>query len=414
MSTNPSKPVLIIGSGLGGLTLAHGLQRHSIPFILYERDSSAYSRRQGYRIRIHEAGLTALNACLPEDVYKGFEDTAALNPVAGFLSFGAFDARTGEKNPGDFGPRRAPPAPLNAARPPNSPGSLPVDRQVMRTALLRGLPEPIYEKNFRSYTITPTGVIAHFADGTSSSEGSLLVGADGIYSHVAQQLIGAACTPRDTGARMIYGKTPLIEGLEEKLHPAMNQGLFIAIDKDNEGGQLNLFLEIMRFKHEGAPQNYIYWVLGAYPEALGVTAEELSKMSVEEAVALSKHVSREWNPLIKPVLEYQAAEQSAVLNMTTSHPTSLPVWPTEARVTVLGDAIHQMPPTGGSGANTALQGAALLVKYLSEGGGEAGWTKETIEGYENSLRGFAQEIVKRSYGAAVKSFGVKPLPDVTI
>lgn len=330
------------------------------------------------------------------------------------LGFGRYDARTGEKMPGDIGPRKGASAPPSATRPPNSAGSLPVDRQVMRTALLKGLPAPIYEKTFRSYTVTPTGVIAHFADGTSSPEGSLLVGADGIYSHVALQLIGPSCTPRDTGARMIYGKTPLVEGLEEKLHPGMKHGLYIAVDKDNEGGQLNLFLEIMRFKHEGAPQNYIYWVLGAYPEALGVTDEELAKATPEDAAALSKQASRDWSPLIKPVFEYQAIEQSAVLNMTTSHPTSLPVWPTEARVTVLGDAIHQMPPTGGSGANTALQGAALLVKCLSESGAEAGWSTDVIKGYENELREFAQEIVKRSYGAAVGNFGVKPLPDVKV
>jgi len=42
----------------------------------------------------------------------------------------------------------------------------------------------------------------------------------------------------------------------------------------------------------------------------------------------------------------------------------VPPWP-PSRVTVLGDAIHAMSPARGSGANTALQDAALLCRMLT-------------------------------------------------
>ena len=42
----------------------------------------------------------------------------------------------------------------------------------------------------------------------------------------------------------------------------------------------------------------------------------------------------------------------------------VPAWP-PSRVTVLGDAIHAMSPARGSGANTALQDAALLCRTLT-------------------------------------------------
>ena len=51
-----------------------------------------------------------------------------------------------------------------------------------------------------------------------------------------------------------------------------------------------------------------------------------------------------------------------------------------------------MSPTAGTGANTALKGAALLVKIL----GEEGILKESIGKYEVSMREFAGEAIEKS------------------
>ena len=60
--------VAVVGAGIGGLCLAHGLLRAGADVTVYERDESLDSRGQGYRLHL-DAG-PALHACLPPDLYE--------------------------------------------------------------------------------------------------------------------------------------------------------------------------------------------------------------------------------------------------------------------------------------------------------------------------------------------------------
>jgi salicylate hydroxylase len=42
--------VIIVGGGIGGLTLAQGLKKKGISYAVYEKDMSRADRLQGYRI----------------------------------------------------------------------------------------------------------------------------------------------------------------------------------------------------------------------------------------------------------------------------------------------------------------------------------------------------------------------------
>jgi len=46
--------VLIIGAGIGGLTLAQALRKQGISFEIFERDASASARGQGYALGLYE------------------------------------------------------------------------------------------------------------------------------------------------------------------------------------------------------------------------------------------------------------------------------------------------------------------------------------------------------------------------
>jgi 2-polyprenyl-6-methoxyphenol hydroxylase-like FAD-dependent oxidoreductase len=54
MSATNKPHVLIIGAGLGGLTLAQALRKKGISFEIFERDSSVDSRFQGWAIALHQ------------------------------------------------------------------------------------------------------------------------------------------------------------------------------------------------------------------------------------------------------------------------------------------------------------------------------------------------------------------------
>ena len=53
--------VVIIGGGIGGLTLAQGLKRAGVSAAVYERDRTLTNRLQAYRVHIGPTGGLALH-----------------------------------------------------------------------------------------------------------------------------------------------------------------------------------------------------------------------------------------------------------------------------------------------------------------------------------------------------------------
>src|SRR5579863_5154982 len=64
--------VIVIGGGIGGLTLAQGLKKSGVNVAVYERDRTRADRVQGYRVHINPAGSVALHECLPPDLFDAF------------------------------------------------------------------------------------------------------------------------------------------------------------------------------------------------------------------------------------------------------------------------------------------------------------------------------------------------------
>ena len=62
-------PIIIIGAGLVGLTLAQGLKKAGFKFEIYDRDNSLHERPAGWGITMHWA-LPALASCLPPQIFE--------------------------------------------------------------------------------------------------------------------------------------------------------------------------------------------------------------------------------------------------------------------------------------------------------------------------------------------------------
>jgi salicylate hydroxylase len=77
--------------------------------------------------------------------------------------------------------------------------------------------------------------------------------------------------------------------------------------------------------------------------------------------------------------------------------TQVEPWPAST-VTLLGDAIHSMPPTAGVGANTALRDAQLLTANLSRAAVGEMPPLDAIADYETRMREYGYAAVRASMG----------------
>jgi 2-polyprenyl-6-methoxyphenol hydroxylase-like FAD-dependent oxidoreductase len=349
--------VAIAGAGLSGLCLAQALLRAGIDVQVYERDASLYARRQGYRITLDQFGTRALKQCLPAQLFDLVLATASVPEEVGYFRF--TNRHLGEIFSLTF--RRDPEQDIQAVL-----GQ--VDRTTLRAILMTGLEDRVhFGKAVLRVEGSSDGATLYFTDG-SSARVSVVVGADGVHSALRQHLLPDAA-PRDTGTRAIYGRTPLMQ-VGRSLVPASlkDSGVFALGAKPGEG----FFFTAMRF-HE-APQtafarlgatpppfsaeDYVMWAL-VFPER--AVPADLSGLPAEKLHRIALGAAQSFHPVLHRFVEH--ATVADTIGVTVSAGTRPSRWP-GSRVTLMGDAVHVMPPLGAHGGNTALRDAALLADTL--------------------------------------------------
>jgi 2-polyprenyl-6-methoxyphenol hydroxylase-like FAD-dependent oxidoreductase len=252
----------------------------------------------------------------------------------------------------------------------------------------------------RRYEARGDGVRLYFAAG-GHADADVLVGADGTGSAVRQQYLPGA-EVIDTGSRCIYGKTPLTSAALALLPPPLLEGFTAII-----GRHAGMAAGLVRFRQRPeqaaarlAPQarlspagDYLMWAVSADRDRFGLPDARLGELDPAGLHAVAAAMIRSWHPRLRELVAMAEVGDRFLVRIRTSVPA--PDWP-PSRVTVLGDAIHAMSPARGSGANTALQDAALLCRTLAAAGSGSRALLASIGTYETQMRGYGYAAVRAS------------------
>jgi 2-polyprenyl-6-methoxyphenol hydroxylase-like FAD-dependent oxidoreductase len=386
-----SKPfhVLIIGGGIGGLTLAQGLKRSGVSAAVYERDQTLTDRVQGYRVHISPTGSLGLHECLPPDLFDAFDRTCgAPSTAVRFLTEQMRELLSFDREL----VQRADPIACHRS----------ASRITLRQVLLSGLDNVHLGKTFLRYEECDGRIVAHFEDGTSA-QGDVLVAADGGGSRVRRQFLPHA-QRIDTGVAAIAGKIfldriarPLLDGIS--LIAARNGfGLFVAIQElsggpiDAIGSNDSAYAESGNLFNN--TRSYVMWALSANRKKFGVP--DLDRADSATLAAAAGRGMSGWSPAFRDLVELSDPTTLSCLTIRTSMPVAQ--WRTQ-RITLLGDAIHSMTPYRGVGANVAIKDAARLARALTAAHRGESALIDAVQTYEAGMRDYGFRAVRNSLQA---------------
>lgn len=331
LRVSPQAPVLIIGGGIGGLTLALSLHQARIACRVFEAAPEIKPLGVGVNLLPHgmreltELGLQARLAALAVET----SELCFYNRYGQFIFREPRGRHAGYEWP-----------------------QLSIHRADLHDVLLTETQQRLgYDAvalNMKCTSIVEgqKKITANFENGTAV-EGSCAVGCDGIHSAVRCQLYPEEGPPAYQGINMWRGVTrmkPFLTGTSMAVAGWLEVGKLvmypIRADIDGRGRQLvNWVAEIQ------SPRNVMQdWNLGGRIEHFYPTFENW-KFDWLDCAAMLRNAEQ--------VLEYPMVDRDP-----------LPHW-TRGRITLLGDAAHPMYPRGSNGAGQAILDARTLTGCLS-------------------------------------------------
>lgn len=375
--------VIIIGAGLGGLTLLHGLRAAGVDARVYERTPLHGAQPASYGIHLDADGLAALHASLPAPSWAMVD--AAGVPAPNIIRFRDPSLRTLSTLDKRFPEHATDPVTKRRA----------ISRGKLRNALLHGTGasaggEPLvhWGARFTRYEATPTGVRAHFDDGTHA-DGDLLVGADGSNSRVRHQRLPQV-QRQELGITNIAGRVPLSGAVAAALPADLTDGGINNIVPPGSGW---MFLSTWDTGDpdvadvSGGASRYVVW---AWAGATRSYPADLASLDGTGLKGLVQERTHGWAQPLKILLDQ--TDPTTVTTVPLRSMPQLPPWE-PSPVTLLGDAIHNMTPMAGIGANTALRDADQLRLALTTGGGTL---TAAVGEYETVMRDYANEALALS------------------
>ena len=316
-SLNMTKKALIIGGGIAGPVTAMALQRAGIDSVVYE----AYGRGSdgvGAFLTLAVNGLEALDVVDLKDTVSDLGmDTPAMKLISGGKELAAqsMPARTVARTD--------------------------LYERLRDEAVRRGIAIE-YGRRLDNAEVTPVGVRALFADGTTT-EGDLLIGADGLRSRTRTVIDPNAPRARHIGLLNTcgYARGLHLPGEAGVAHFVFGRRCFFGY-----------------FIH---PNGEIWWFANP-PSRREPTREELLAITSEQWRARLVDLFRDDTG---PMLDIIAATDDIIPGWNTYDFPTVPTWHNE-RMVIIGDAVHATSPSSGQGASMAIEDAVVLATCLRD------------------------------------------------
>ena len=320
--------ILIVGGGIGGLTLALELHRRGMPCRVFEAAPEIKPVGVGINLLPHATKLLGELELVPRLAAVAVETAEA----AFFNRFGQLIYRE----------------PLGKRAGYDWP-QLSIHRGELQKVLVEAFKERIGPDRLHlgAHCTGFEGSALRFKDGNSIS-GKAIVGCDGIHSVIRKQLHPQDGEPRYSGVNMWRGVTrgkPVLTGASMIRAGWLATGKLVLYPiRDNVDGQGN---QLLNWVWEIETPEYKRW-------------DWNRRASVEDFIQDAEDWHFDW--LDVPAM-FRAADQVLEYPMVDKDP--LPAW-SFGRVTLLGDAAHPMYPRGSNGGGQAIVDAQVLASCISE------------------------------------------------
>jgi 2-polyprenyl-6-methoxyphenol hydroxylase-like FAD-dependent oxidoreductase len=370
----PTPKIAIIGAGLGGLTLAAILQKHSIPFTVFELDSSPTQRNQGGTLDLHPQGgqLALREAGLWDEFVKHARPESDVMKVVSLDGEVLWDGNVGGADAKVVeGEKRFD-------------GRPEIDREVLRGILVAAVEGQSVKWGAKLNEVQEVGEGKYellFVDGTVEGPFDLVVGADGAWSKVRPLLseekpFYSGISSVEVWAKDAVLKNPWISGFVGAGSMfSFGEGRAIQAQRIGDG-------TIRTYANVRQPESFIQDCGIDWENHDGARKEFVERYFGDCGADLKRLVLDSKDQLVPRQLYM------------------LPVgfmWEGKRGVTLLGDAAHLMTPFAGVGVNAAMCDSLALAKSI------IGFVKNGEASLDAAVRAYEEELFVRGEGFAQKT-----------